>query len=89
MISGKKQIPGFLGAKKSKSSSLPLFQKKTKPLRFDWNDFCARALRKEPAQELRLLASPPEALPPVDLLAHQRAQKELRCLGSLDDEDDS
>eukprot|EP00434_Breviolum_minutum_P026552 symbB.v1.2.023472.t1/scaffold2148.1/size153101/10 len=48
---------------------------------FDWNDFCARALRFEPAPvSLRLLASPPEALPAVDLLAHQRAQKELRSI---------
>ena len=60
------------------SSSSP--PKKT--ARFEWKHFCATAGALEPAPELRLLA--PEGLPAVDLLAHQRAQKELRFLGSLE-----
>ena len=87
MISGKrKPNPGISWGQKNKNHHLCLcFQKKkSKTARFDWNDFCARALRFEPAPvSLRLLASPPEALPAVDLLAHQRAQKELRFLGTF------
>ena len=75
----KNHIPGFL--EQNQNHLLP-FPKK-KPARFDWNDFCARALQFEPAPVSLRLCSAPEALPPVDLGAHQRAQKELRCLGTF------